>query len=230
MKIYTITGKTDGFGSQYQAIMAGIAYCFYMKYKYIHTPIKTIRGSTKECDELNKFIGIHCEDSKNKVDINEPYPTIIHYSNKPDIYYTKEVLNYIRKCYNSTAKPNVEYPDIAIHIRRGDVKKGMNDRYTDNNIYNKIIEKLITLYPNYKISIYSEGKIEDFNDIQNNNVKIILNQSICQDFHSLVKAKILVTAKSSFSYSAALLNENTVYYIDFWHKKLNHWNHINSIL
>ena len=124
----------------------------------------------------------------------------------------------------------VEYPDIAIHIRRGDVKKGMNDRYTNNNIYNVIIEKLIALYPNYKISIYSEGKLEDFHDIQNNNIKIILNQSICQDFHSLVKAKVLVTAKSSFSYSAALLNENTVYYIDFWHKKLNHWIHIQKLL
>ena len=36
---YTITGKTDGFGSQYQAIMSGIAYCYYNNYEYIHTPI-----------------------------------------------------------------------------------------------------------------------------------------------------------------------------------------------
>jgi hypothetical protein len=35
---------------------------------------------------------------------------------------------------------------------------------------------------------------------------------------------ILVMSKSSFSYSAALLNENIVYYPkDFWHKKASHW-------
>jgi hypothetical protein len=30
-------------------------------------------------------------------------------------------------------------------------------------------------------------------------------------------------AKSSFSYSAAILNPNKIYYINFWHKPLNHW-------
>ena len=29
---YTITGKTDGFGAQYQAIMSGIAYCKFKNY------------------------------------------------------------------------------------------------------------------------------------------------------------------------------------------------------
>ena len=40
MRIYTITGKTDGFGAQYHAIMSGIAICTYKKYTYLHTPIK----------------------------------------------------------------------------------------------------------------------------------------------------------------------------------------------
>ncbi|KKL26139.1 hypothetical protein LCGC14_2398300 [marine sediment metagenome] len=31
---YTITGKNDGFGAQYQAILSGIALCEYEKYKY----------------------------------------------------------------------------------------------------------------------------------------------------------------------------------------------------
>ena len=39
---YTITGKKDGFGAQYLAIMSGIAYCKYKNYNYVHTPIKNM--------------------------------------------------------------------------------------------------------------------------------------------------------------------------------------------
>ena len=40
--VYTITGKTDGFGAQYLAIMSGIAICKYKNYDYLHTPIKKL--------------------------------------------------------------------------------------------------------------------------------------------------------------------------------------------
>ena len=43
---YTIKGKNDGFGAQYQAIMSGIALCKYKNYNYIHTPMKEIAHDT----------------------------------------------------------------------------------------------------------------------------------------------------------------------------------------
>ena len=46
----------------------------------------------------------------------------------------------------------------------------------------------------------------------------------------MVLAKILVTAKSSFSYCAAILNPNKIYYINFWHKSLNHWLNIEDLI
>ena len=46
----------------------------------------------------------------------------------------------------------------------------------------------------------------------------------------MVVAEVLVTAKSSLSYSAALLNKNTIYYINFWHKPLNSWNIIDKYI
>lgn len=33
----------------------------------------------------------------------------------------------------------------------------------------------------------------------------------------------------SLSYSAGILNENKVYYMDFWHKKLDHWINIKDL-
>ena len=46
MTKYTISGKSDGFGAQYQSIMSGIAYCNYMNYQYIHTPMKILSHGT----------------------------------------------------------------------------------------------------------------------------------------------------------------------------------------
>jgi len=36
-------------------------------------------------------------------------------------------------------------------------------------------------------------------------------------------------SKSSFSYSAALLSTNIVYYIPFWHKTLDNWLTIDNL-
>jgi hypothetical protein len=36
-------------------------------------------------------------------------------------------------------------------------------------------------------------------------------------------------ARSSLSYSAGILNENKVYYMDFWHKKLDNWINIKDL-
>lgn len=58
----------------------------------------------------------------------------------------------------------------------------------------------------------------------------MLNTNIEETFHYLVTAKILVTAKSSLSYCAALLNDNLIYYLDFWHKPLNKWIKIESLI
>jgi hypothetical protein len=81
-------------------------------------------------------------------------------------------------------------------------------------------------YPDYMITIFSEGAEDDFADMVSENVTLKLNGSVTDTFHSFVTAKVLVTAKSSLSYSAAILNENTIYYQDYWHKPLDHWNKV----
>ena len=72
MKTYTISGKNDGFGAQYLAIMSGIAFCKYKNYKYVHTNIKYLEHSLN-VDLINKFIGIPQDTSYNDIDIIEEY-------------------------------------------------------------------------------------------------------------------------------------------------------------
>lgn len=115
---------------------------------------------------------------------------------------------------------------IAYHIRRGDVKETDTDRYTDNQIiFNKLNEFIAVLNQmniRSQISIYSQGKKNDFGKLQEI-ATLYLNENVFDDFYSLVKADVFFMAKSSFSYAAALLSEGIIIYEPFWHPPLNDW-------
>jgi hypothetical protein len=221
MALYTITGKTDGFGSQYHAVMSGVAICAKYNAVYLHTPfVKMEHG--EDVDELNRFIGIPA--SRSQECISEKFSGEVHYSDRPSLYYTPSVLQTLRSWYYSTEKPKIQSPDIAIHIRRGDVTKSDHPgRFTENTFYVNVMKRLKEFYPTYSILIFSEGSLADFAEFQLPPQCFKLSTNIKETFHSLVKAKILVMSKSSFSYAAAILNENSVYYEEFWHKPLDGW-------
>jgi len=77
-----------------------------------------------------------------------------------------------------------DYFNIAIHIRRGDVIKKLNDgtkpqyikRITHDDSYFHLLKKIIPLIPKkYKIILFSEGNIDDFNEYKKRYPNIILN-------------------------------------------------------
>ena len=229
---YTITGKNDGFGAQYQAILSGVAYCNYNNYIYIHTPFIQMDHNV-DINKANKFIGINttlCDNSCNI--IIKTYEPIVHDSTTPSIYYTNKVLEYIRSCYFSSKKPSIDMVDIAIHIRRGDVSNVENKkRYIDNSVYIKIINTLKERYKDYTITIFSEGVYEDFIDLGLEENCFKLNMDVFKTFHSLVTSKVLIQSFSSFSYCAGLINRNTIYHYDtFWHKRLDHWLKVSDLI
>ena len=90
--------------------------------------------------------------------------------------------------------------------------------------------KKVTSIRIHKIHIFSEGKDDDFKDIELHfkDFEFIyhINENVQLTFHSLVKADILILARSSFSYCTALLNENKVianFIQRWWHKPLKDW-------
>jgi hypothetical protein len=223
--LYTIRGKTDGFGAQYHAIMSGIAICSYNKWSYIHTPMTSIEHGVN-VQQMNEFIGIP-QSSRSIVNVSEAYSNTVHETDVPDIYYTDDVIKQIRGFYNSCPKPSLDVNDIVIHIRRGDITARNTERYTNNHVYKQIIRQLNERYPTYKITIHSQGNIEDFSDLISDNVSFSLNKDLRVTFHSMATAKVLIMSKSSLSYSAAILNDKEVYYMPFWHKPLKRWNIIS---
>ena len=230
-KYYTIKGKEDGFGAQYQAIMSGIAYCFNKKYVYVHTPFTKIEHGC-DVEKANDFIGIKTIDiNPSNTIVEHAYIIEVHHSENPSLYYNNETRKFLRDSYYSTQKPEIIPIDIAIHIRRGDVSETeFSNRFNTNAYYAALIEKIKIKYPSYTVTIFSEGVYEDFKTIGLDIDCFRLNQDIFETFHSLVTAKVLIQAKSSFSYAAGILNSNTVYFMDgFWHNKLDDWLSIDSL-
>jgi hypothetical protein len=236
---FTNAEYDDGFGSQYQRIMAAIALCEYNDWEYLHTPFVNF-GITHSTDvaEMNDFIGVPAspkiKDIHNRydyVDIKNAHDHIqkVPRVKNPSVYYTNSVLNKIRAFYYSTDKPKPCQYDIAIHIRRGDVTSIYYRHYiVGNRKYHKIIKTLKAKFPNYSICIYSEGEIDDFAELQSENVHFSLNEDLKKTFHDMVTAKVLVTGKSFLSYSAALLSTNEIYYLPYWNNPLAHWKRFES--
>jgi hypothetical protein len=92
----------------------------------------------------------------------------------------------------------------------------------------KVMHKIYNdnLTKNIKFHIYSQGNIENFQEIVNlteYNIEFHLNEFVLDTFNAMIFADVLATSKSSFSYVAALLSNGIIYYTPFWHRPLAHW-------
>ena len=222
----TIVRNGEGFGSLFQSNMSGLAYCRYYGKKFVFTPAKSV-GHNVSARQFNYFTGFSSDiisDRRYKI-IKKELMHEVHFSPEPSKYYTEEVREELRKMYYKNPKPgNCPY-DIAIHIRRGDVFTGkMRGRFITNKDYRSIILSMKEKYPDYSICVYSEGKIDDFSEFRDiSNINFILNGDPLVSYHHLVTAKVLVTAISSYSYTAGILSKGKIYYINFKERPLNDW-------
>jgi hypothetical protein len=126
---------------------------------------------------------------------------------------------------------NLEYINIAIHIRRLSNYDLECNRYevvrhsTPNSYYLDKMNLIRNIYSNKQIKfhIYSQGDIKNFSDFISDDVIFHLNENTLNTFTDLIFADILITSVSSFSYTAALLSNNQIWYLTFGHPPLKHW-------
>lgn len=116
---------------------------------------------------------------------------------------------------------------IALHVKRGNVDPSERDRYTPNAALIDTIRNtrdvLQSLGIAHRFEIYSMGGPSEFRELEHLSPEFHLNEDAIETFHGLVAADILLTAKSSFSYVAALLSGGVKLYEPFWHPPLNDW-------
>ena len=148
---------------------------------------------------------------------------------------TSEVIPYIKKWFESAqARKNDKLiydsscVNIAVHIRRGDIasgqttgEAGLTKRWLDMDYYINIVKTLSTFLKDKKfvIYIYSEGDAEEYRAFeQYGPVKYCFDMSAMDSFLHMIRADILITSKSSFSYKPVLLSDGIRICPDgFWH-------------
>jgi hypothetical protein len=99
----------------------------------------------------------------------------------------------------------------------------VGERFTGDLYFIQVIKKIKVLYPNAEIHIFSEGTSERFKSFESLDVTLHLDEPSHVSFTNIVLSDVIVTCKSSFGYTAALLTEGTVWYTPFWHRPASKW-------
>jgi hypothetical protein len=245
----TVAGRDDGVGAQVQAQLSALAYCRRFGIPYVHSPLNSVEHTTgaDEVERWERLFGIGDAEER----LGDRSTTAIEdYVSTPALWREPAILRCLHMHQFTDADPDVysgiqyelrrkyagerSYGEqgiarVAVHVRRGDVSRSTNrQRYVSTEHVFETIRRVSSevigngLRP--KITLYSQGSPGDFADITESlPVDLQLDRDPLWTMERLIEAEVLVTAKSSFSYVAALLSEGAIYYQPFWHKPMSGW-------
>jgi len=239
----TPIAERDGFGAQYQRIIANFI-VIVCKYGIDSLHYKPITYLEHNYDNSNEFIDnienlINLKENVHLMETNKKYKQINfgiickEFEQNIDYYCQSVPMNFIKKCFWENKDRNVfknNKINIAVHIRRGNI----HDRgqagvriTTPNEYYLNIMNRIRRKYNEHNkellFHIYSQGETNNFAILQKEDVIFHLDEDICKTFTELVAADILLTSPSSLSYVAALISDGEIYYKQFWHKPRSNW-------
>jgi hypothetical protein len=110
-------------------------------------------------------------------------------------------------------------PSIAVHVRRGDVRPGKR-RYTSDHRILSTIDMVLTAASRHRmaphVTIFSQGEATDFSVYFERGFAVCLNGDPLGAFDAMRSADVLIMAKSSLSYVAALLNQGGIAIYEPW--------------
>eukprot|EP01084_Bolivina_argentea_P252573 423958_1 len=246
------TWRGDGLGAQLTETMQFIAISLWKpKYKYYYFPFlfrsEWLHNICSDLREIGSFINIGYNERNI---LNEPCtcciwgpklfdldPYVKHLRSNQEMLFNETVRQHLRykyfqnkqnlTVYNHSIN-NVSIFNVAVHIRRGDVKEAkISRRLLPNEFYIKIMKRLFWNKTELNVStvyfhIYSQWNF-DINKFENTlkrklfsnmfkhpqfKLKYYLSTDLGLTFHGLVTADALIVSKSSLSKSAALLSKS----------------------
>ena len=185
---------------------------FYLKNYELKYGYKQLMLDIKNNNANNKLYVIktlHKEYDSKQIDIN-----VIK-------QYREEIMS--KFSFNDIVRYNTDKKSIAIHVRAKDAlnPKNIGHRYLNYNYHSDIINKFNN--GDYDLKIYTQRLGFEADKYVNCNVIYDDIENDYDTFFNLIFSDYLVVAKSSFSYTAALLNNNTVIYHNTGHIKMSHW-------
>jgi hypothetical protein len=244
----TCRGKRDGGGAQLQALMSAFAFGRAIGTRYFHSPLTVVGAQTRNdlerhgcgaewINRWERFVDFRSDielvpDDANTCGVLEFFdqlngkPMVVeaeHFhaycDHNPDTYRLVQA-ELRERC--ESVKAVVDQGIMAVHIRRGDVVTKHPSRLTPLEQVAAIIRRAREGNPELVVRVYSVGEANDFLSLPTY-CELHLNTDVFCTLAALINAEILVMAKSSLSYVAALLSRGTVIYEPFWHKPLSDW-------
>ncbi|WP_367871106.1 hypothetical protein [Luteolibacter sp. Populi] len=233
----TCVSPGEGAGSmamRYVSVMT--ASCVYQR-TYIHTPFRNVGHRPRGYDpqawdrEWETFFNLGLDE------IQDQPAKAYRWCYREVTGREMGLIDWIfRDKYHDNPKPPASWfsPDewnVAIHVRRGDALEARHQaRVTRNPDVERFLRGILPKCTNpenkpVRIHLMSEGSRTDFDLAERLEVPCELHLDECpfMTFHHLVMADTLITAKSTFSYFAGILNPGQVFYEPFWHEPLPRW-------
>ena len=235
----------DGFGENLKFTIYTMLYSEYIKEEFYYTPFNNLLEHNYDNDpdfvkKKDRLLNIihHYPSVKDNIDYNTigKFDLLYFFENNVEFCSNSKTLKKLKSMFREANKNRFDTSqlNIAIHIRRMnvvDIKNNINfDQIpgTDvpNDLYKVIVGQFRQNYKDSFIHVYSQGEEKDFDFGED--VVLHLNSSLEDTFTDFVYADILVIAPSSFSYSAGLLSEGIVYFIDNCNTPLPSWNMVQN--
>ncbi len=244
-EVITNPSQSDGFGSQFQTIIASVIYAELHNKRYVYTPFGLMEHNytndpyfIAKKEELINFINnFETIDSNSHYSVTASVNYKAFFDANVGICANSRALEKIKRIFRANKDKRNYFNDenlhIAIHVRRPNSHDNrIMGTNTSDTVFMNIINKLRMIYTaqNPLFHLYSQGKSENFSRFNAPDVILHLDESVEDTFCAMVFADILVTAASSFSYTAALLSEGIVYYLPFWHAPLPQWITVDALL
>ena len=242
-QIVTNPDRPDGFGAQFQTIIYSVIAAELNNLEFVYTPFKKMEHNydndpnfIAKKEWLINFMGNFELNHGDAIRLDMGN-VIQYFEQNLEKCAKSSSLRKLKKIFRENKDKSkyfdAEHFNIVIHLRRPNSHDNrIYGANVSDDIFLDIINKLRTIYAplNPMFHIQSQGKVENFKQYQAPDVVLHLNESVEDSFIPMVLADVLVTSPSSYSYTAAILSEGIVYYMQFWHPPLPGWKLITELL
>jgi hypothetical protein len=149
----------------------------------------------------------------------------------PDAYLS--VIPRLREKYYlaATPRPRSNVIEVCAHLRRGGDVTAENPETAYRYVSNDAMARSIVMTQSVlkqlglasRVRLFSQGDEREFASLQDLGCDLCLNTPAVPTFREFVEADVLITTKSSFSYTAAILNDGVKLYDRSSRSPMSEW-------
>jgi hypothetical protein len=215
----------EGAGSQAFMIINTITFAQVCGLKYLHTPFAKIAHADRPMEQWAAVWEAQFNFGAGEMAANHECEVIdfaYNHINLMRCFGIDELTSALpqtlpelrRKYYLNKSPRSSDVVTVCIHIRRGDVGEADQDMWTSTKVIARTILKIKSIFEArslpFSMRAFSQGKHDEFSELTALGVELCLDVDAVWTMQELIEADVLIMAKSSFSYVAALMSEGII--------------------